>query len=778
MMGSPLVIRHERLKSGCILALAGIFAIGVHAAAPPGYRLAWSDDFDGTALDTAKWQYRTGVRYWSTQQPENVSVGGGLLHLHLRKEPVDSTDYTAGGVISQPLFRYGYYEARMKVPPGRGWHTSFWMMRNNRPATATEAIELDVIENDSISPTTYGVNTHRHVPTPHVTYGNRFLTTPSLSEDFHVFGCEFTPTVIRYLFDGNVVQTVNATQFAHDDLNIWLTSVAAPLGNTPSVDETLLPAEAQYDWVRYYEPFAVPVVKITSPTAPAVTMEGSGQSLHLAADVASAPGVATVEWSASGGPGPVTFSDPTSPVTTVSFAAPGCYVVQCAATNDGGAASDQVCVGIGGPAIMALREGVDGYSHTATLLRGDNPSWNAGARDQLLVGRNTAPFRSVFSFPLVGLSDDAVIHEASLDLTSVGGTGTVGTLGLYHLSATPVEGTGTADGSSGADLGIGTGATWITRTGGTLPSDLWAVPGGDFGATVLSEVPGFSAAISGQMIRFPNTPALLTAVRNAREDNAPLDLLLRSSNEATSTAYVRIASDDEPQESLRPALRILFTGNRMPVVSAADLTADSHLEVPLAATLSEADTFFVSSVGGPAAPTISDPESPSATILFPKPGIYALRLQATNTYGRTSKDIAVTVVANPSYYNDWLTTHWPSGGTGSSDPADDPDGDGAANLLEWALLTDPLKPDVFRPEIRLEPPWLLYRITRRRIAAAEATVIAEWADSPAGPWTTAGIIEDPVSAEGSHGESVLYRIPQGNVGHRFVRLHINKLTNE
>ncbi|MBN8459370.1 MAG: glycoside hydrolase family 16 protein [Verrucomicrobia bacterium] len=752
--------------------------MGAHAAAPPGYRLAWSDDFDGAALDTAKWQYRTGVRYWSTQQPENVSVGGGLLHLHLRKEPVDSTDYTAGGVISQPLFRYGYYEARMKVPPGRGWHTSFWMMRNNRPATATEAIELDVIENDSISPTTYGVNTHRHVPTPHVTYGNRFLTTPSLSEDFHVFGCEFTPTVIRYLFDGNVVQTVNATQFAHDDLNIWLTSVAAPLGNTPSVDETLLPAEAQYDWVRYYEPFAVPVVRITSPTAPAVTMEGSGQSLHLSAVVATAIGTSMVEWSVSGGAGPVTFSDPSSTVTTVSFGSPGCYVVQCTAANEGGSSSDRVCVGIGEPAIMTLREGVDDYSHTATLLRGDNPSWNAGARDQLLVGRNTAPFRSVFSFPLVGLSDDAVIHEASLDLTSVGGTGTVGTLGVYHLSATPVEGAGTADGSSGADLGIGTGATWITRTGGTSPSDLWAVPGGDFDATALSEVPGFSAAISGQTIRFPNTPALLTAVRNARDGNAPLDLLVRSANETTSTAYVRIASDDEPLEHLRPALRIQFTGNRMPVVSAEDLTAEAHVEVPLAATLAGAGTFVASCISGPADPTISDPESPSPTITFPKPGIYVLRLRATNTYGCTSKDIAVTAVANPSYYNDWLATNWPSGGAVDSGPTDDPDGDGTANLLEWALLMDPLVPDVFRPEIRLEPPWLLYRITRRRIETGEATVAVEWADNPAGPWTTEGIVADPASASGSHGESVLYRIPQGHVGHRFVRLHINKPNNE
>ena len=35
------------------------------------YRLAWSDEFDGTAVDTDKWNYRMGSKLWSTQLPEN-----------------------------------------------------------------------------------------------------------------------------------------------------------------------------------------------------------------------------------------------------------------------------------------------------------------------------------------------------------------------------------------------------------------------------------------------------------------------------------------------------------------------------------------------------------------------------------------------------------------------------------------------------------------------------------------------------------------------------------
>ena len=220
-----------------------------------GYTLAWSDEFTGDALDTNRWDYRTDSKHWSTQLPANIGLSNGLLHLNLRKQTTNGMDYTGAGLISKPAFRYGYYEARLKTPPGRGWHTSFWMMRHDgsggTSATNT-TIELDCIENDSVSPLKYGVNTHRWNPAPHVSYSNKTVNTPALHADFHVFGCEFTPATIKYFFDGALVQTVDATQFPHGDLNIWLTSIASFLGSTTNVDDTLLPAAAQFDYARFF----------------------------------------------------------------------------------------------------------------------------------------------------------------------------------------------------------------------------------------------------------------------------------------------------------------------------------------------------------------------------------------------------------------------------------------------------------------------------------------------------------------------------------------------
>ena len=66
------------------------------------------------------------------------------------------------------------------------------------------------------------------------------------------------------------------------------------------------------------------------------------------------------------------------------------------------------------------------------------------------------------------------------------GTGTVGDLELRPLLANPTEGTGT--GTSATD-GAGSGATWLSRTGGTATADLWAPAGADFGSEVLSTAP-------------------------------------------------------------------------------------------------------------------------------------------------------------------------------------------------------------------------------------------------------------------------------------------------
>ena len=249
-------MKREPVRTGVVTAVCLALACSAFAEPPAGYKLVWSDEFDGAELDTQKWDYRTDSKMWSTQKPENVKVADGKLVLGVKKEKAGGKEYTGAGVISKRTFKYGYYEARFKVPPGAGWHTSFWMQKHDgkggtNPADAVQ--ELDVCENDSVNLKKYGVNTHQWNPKPHKTFGGKGISTPDLSADFHVWGCEFTGKEVKYFFDGKVVQTVDATKFPHGDQNIWLTTIATSLGGTKAVDESKLPAAAQYDYVRYYE---------------------------------------------------------------------------------------------------------------------------------------------------------------------------------------------------------------------------------------------------------------------------------------------------------------------------------------------------------------------------------------------------------------------------------------------------------------------------------------------------------------------------------------------
>ncbi len=747
-----------------------------------GYKLAWSDEFNGSTLDTAKWNYRTDTRFWSLQRAANVRVSSGSLYLDLKKETFGSTSYTGGGVISKKLFRYGYYEARMKVPPGSGWHSSFWMMKANRPATDTVAIELDVIENDSVTPLKYGVNTHRHLPTPHLTYGNKNVVTPSLSANYHVFGCEFTPSLIRYFFEGNVVQTVNATQFPHNDLNIWLTSIAAPLGGTTSVDDTQLPAAALYDYARFFAPRATASVNVTAPGSAGVTLASTNHSLRITANAASSDPALTpsILWSKFSGPGDVTFADPTNLTTTASFSSAGTYLLQCTATVDGNPTSARMPVAVDAPLPAMFRQSFDGYTHTATFIRGDSPAWNSGARDQIIVGRwGDEAMRLLFSYDLTGLPADSTIEDATFELwtDSGGGTGTVGDPELRPLIAKPTEGTGT--GTNAAD-GAGSGTTWVSRTGGSAVPGLWATAGADFGPEVLSTAPGFDATLQGHPIVFPSSTTFTTLAENARSTATPLNLLVLAptTESGTANSISRIVSDDNLDADHRPQLTVYYRGNYAPAPSTgASLSAVAALPTALPGSAVHANSTRWTRLSGPAPVTFANANLASTTATFPVPGAYVLQLTATNNLAETSAPIAVTVVPPPTAFDSWLALHFgPAPDPADADDLADPDHDQLPNLIEFATGSNPTAPNKTPVSLTNQETVLELVYPQSHAALADGTTFqVEWSDLLASGWSAAGVNQSAIP-ESDTDVAKFWKatVPKGTNGTRFLRLRIRK----
>ena len=128
------------LAGGLLLASSAAAAQAVDSPAeapPPGWRLDWSDEFDGATLDTRTWVAETGGNGWGnnelqyyTARPKNLRVSDGFLVIEAHRERYENRDYTSARIKTAGLKErtYGRYEARIKIPQGQGIWPAFWML--------------------------------------------------------------------------------------------------------------------------------------------------------------------------------------------------------------------------------------------------------------------------------------------------------------------------------------------------------------------------------------------------------------------------------------------------------------------------------------------------------------------------------------------------------------------------------------------------------------------------------------------------------------------------
>src|ERR1700744_78091 len=72
---------------------------GPNTVANPTYALVWSDEFDGTAVDTTKWGYDLGNLNVNNEeeyyQTDNATVANGNLVITAKAQPVGGKPYTS-----------------------------------------------------------------------------------------------------------------------------------------------------------------------------------------------------------------------------------------------------------------------------------------------------------------------------------------------------------------------------------------------------------------------------------------------------------------------------------------------------------------------------------------------------------------------------------------------------------------------------------------------------------------------------------------------------------
>jgi len=226
------------------------------------YQLIWSDEFDGTSVNTANWSLDNGnpnvnheLEYY---QGANATVTGGNLVITAKQQSMGGQPYTSAKLNSYGKFSvtYGRIEARMKLPMVQGTWPAFWMLGNNINTGAgwPACGEIDIMEHVNTSNSILGTM-HWDGGSGHVQYGSSTTSTPG---DFHVYAVEWDNSSIRWYVDntlyvtGNIANNINNTGAFH--LPFYIILNLAIGGDLPgsTVNNGALPAQMLVDYVRVY----------------------------------------------------------------------------------------------------------------------------------------------------------------------------------------------------------------------------------------------------------------------------------------------------------------------------------------------------------------------------------------------------------------------------------------------------------------------------------------------------------------------------------------------
>jgi hypothetical protein len=545
-----------------------------------------------------------------------------------------------------------------------------------------------------------------------------------------------------------------------------------------------------------------PVANIVSPGNSPVAFTNLLVQLQIEATATTAGGdTPAVRWTTVNGPTNAVFSQPSATNTTAAFPLAGVYTLRCTATTGALSSFAEVTVhaGLGNAdapdssRVLWLK-----LDETTGTVAGDaSGNANDGALSGGAVWQTAAGIHGG-AIKFDGSSGVITVPDApALDNTEAF------TLAYwFHVEAYPADSAGLVSKRDSASANnayttylkatdkriyvdiVGSdnrfASSTLIQTGvwyhvavlfdGSLPAtsraSLWINGRLDTTATEsATAVPDFSSSF-----RLGNTPATVAAWFNGWVDDVRF--------------YRRALGSDE--------IVALAISNTAPSVTAGAAPAAIR-GVPALLGGSALDdgrggplTTWWSVVSGPGTASFANAANPATTVTFDPAGDFVLRLHASDSTATVCHDLTVNVSPNLNLYEDWVALAFP-GVTNAAviGATADPDGDGARNLLEFALGMTPSVPDAasFGPGSPGLPVgrimeiggmnYLTMRVQRPvgRIGisyAAEASAnLAVW---------VAAVQAGPPSPNGDGTEIVTFRdvLPVNESSARFMRLKVTK----
>jgi beta-glucanase (GH16 family) len=275
------------MKKSIALVFAALLvsATAALAAPPAGYGLLWSDEFDGTSLDTSMWtnDVGTGTNGWGNQEQEyytdgaNLQFANGALAMIAKQEALGGKNYTSARFTSQgkKFFTYGYIECKMKAAQGAGLWNAVWMLGEdfqnaNVPGTSTlwpACGEVELYEQrtgpqqySGTAGDDYFISTCHYAAngTGGPVYNSQgFPYSDCLCKDYHLYAVQWDETSFKYFFDGQQFWdypiTASYLTCFHQDMFLLFNMAVGGIYQGNNIDPATFPATMYVDYIRVYQ---------------------------------------------------------------------------------------------------------------------------------------------------------------------------------------------------------------------------------------------------------------------------------------------------------------------------------------------------------------------------------------------------------------------------------------------------------------------------------------------------------------------------------------------
>lgn len=259
---------------------------------PEGYTLIWADEFDGSTIDMANWNFQTGdgTAYglppgWGNQElqiytdkSENASImadqGNSVLAITALKD--NANGYTSARMTteSKVSMRYGRIDVKAKMPQGKGLWPAIWLLGDNIDVVSWPGCgEIDIVEvlghnPDTLYTTLHYTNGEQKKGEIQNTHG---LATGTYSDDYHVYSMDWTPESLSFSLDGQFLYEVpiadDMKEFQRSAYILLNVAVGGYWPGNPDAS-TVFPQSMYVDYVRVYSKDGMQI-----PDAPILNIE-------------------------------------------------------------------------------------------------------------------------------------------------------------------------------------------------------------------------------------------------------------------------------------------------------------------------------------------------------------------------------------------------------------------------------------------------------------------------------------------------------------------------